>query len=155
MRQHTDTSERGLENLIVRSLTDEAGYAAGDSKDFNRDHAIDVVKLFAFLNSTQPDVVEALGIGEDGPRRLQFLHRLQGEIAKRGVIDVLRNGVKHGPGSVELFFGTPPPATPRPRSCSRPMYSASRANCTIPRMKQNFRSTPPCSSTACLSPLSS
>lgn len=106
----TDTSEKGLEALIVRSLIDEAGYIAGASKDFDRDHGIDLVKLFAFLNATQPEAVEALGIGEDGPKRLQFLHRLQGEIAKRGVIDVLRNGVKHGPGSVELFFGTPTPS---------------------------------------------
>lgn len=105
----TDTSEKGLEGFIVRSLIDEAGYVAGASKDFDRDHAVDLTKLFDFLNATQPEAVEALGIAEDGPKRLQFLHRLQGEIAKRGVIDVLRNGVKHGPGSVELFFGTPTP----------------------------------------------
>jgi len=105
----TDTSEKGLEALIVRSLIDEAGYVAGESKDFDRDHAVDIVKLLEFLNATQPEVVEALGIGEDGPKRQHFLHRLQGEIAKRGVIDVLRNGVKHGPGSVELFYGTPTP----------------------------------------------
>ncbi|HVI86826.1 MAG TPA: type I restriction endonuclease [Dongiaceae bacterium] len=109
MRQHTDTSEKGLEALIVRSLIDEAGYVAGGSKDFDRDHAIDLAKLFDFLGATQPEAIESLGIGEDGPKRLQFLHRLQGEIAKRGIIDVLRNGVKHGPGSVELFFGTPTP----------------------------------------------
>ena len=36
-------------------------------------------------------------------------HRLQGEIAKRGVIDVLRNGIKHGPHHVDLFYGTPSP----------------------------------------------
>ncbi len=105
----TDTSEKGLEALIVRSLIDEAGYVAGESKDFDRDHAVDLAKLFDFLNATQPEAVEALGIGAEGPKRLQFLHRLQGEIAKRGVIDVLRNGVKHGPGSVELFYGTPTP----------------------------------------------
>ncbi len=109
MSHHTDTSEKGLETLIVRSLVDEAGYVAGDSKDFDRDHAVDVRNLFDFLNATQSKAIGALGIGEDGPKRLQFLHRLQGEIAKRGVIDVLRNGVKHGPGSIELFFGTPTP----------------------------------------------
>ena len=105
----SDTSEKGLETLIVRSLIDEAGYVAGDSKDFDRDHAVDLTKLLDFLNATQPETVEALAIGEDGPKRLQFLHRLQGEIAKRGVIDVLRNGVKHGPVSVQLFYGTPTP----------------------------------------------
>src|SRR5581483_10606794 len=105
----TDTSEKGLEALIVRSLIDEAGYVAGDSKDFEQEHAVDARKLFDFLNTTQAEAIETLGLGEDGPKRLQFLHRLQGEIAKRGVIDVLRNGVKHGPSSVELFFGTPTP----------------------------------------------
>jgi type I restriction enzyme, R subunit len=109
----TDTSEKGIEALIVRALIDEAGYVAGDSKDFDRDHAVDQAKLFDFLGATQPEAVEALGIGEDGSKRLQFLHRLQGEITKRGVIDVLRNGVKHGPGSVELFFGTPTPGNPK------------------------------------------
>ena len=65
----TDTSEKGLESLIVRSLIDESGYAAGDPKDFDRDHAVDVVKLFAFLSATQPKAVEALGIGDGCQRR--------------------------------------------------------------------------------------
>ena len=34
MRQYTDTSEKGLESLIVRSLVDEACYAAGDPNGF-------------------------------------------------------------------------------------------------------------------------
>ncbi len=32
---------------------------------------------------------------------------MQGEIAKRGVVDVLRNGVQHQSASVDLFYGTP------------------------------------------------
>ena len=43
----------------------------------------------------------------DAPTRAKFLARLQGEIAKRGVIDVLRNGIKHGPASLDLFYGAP------------------------------------------------
>ena len=34
---------------------------------------------------------------------------VHGEISKRGVIDVLRKGVKHGPHHVDLFYGTPSP----------------------------------------------
>ncbi|HZG66150.1 MAG TPA: type I restriction endonuclease, partial [Herpetosiphonaceae bacterium] len=45
--------------------------------------------------------------------RLQFLHRLQGEVARRGVIDILRKGVRHGPASVDLFYGTPSPGNPK------------------------------------------
>jgi type I restriction enzyme R subunit len=105
----TDTSEKGLETLIVESLVSEAGYKQGVPTDYDRDHAVDLPKLLAFLSATQPKVIEQLGIAEDGPKRSAFLARLQGEIAKRGVIDVLRNGVKHGPASVDLFYGTPSP----------------------------------------------
>lgn len=109
----TDTSEKGLEALIVRSLIDKAGYVAGDSRDYDRDHAVDTAKLLAFLQITQSDAFDTLGLANDGPRRFQFLNRLQGEITKRGVIDVLRRGIKHGPANVELFFGTPSPGNPK------------------------------------------
>jgi type I restriction enzyme, R subunit len=105
----TDTSEKGLETLIVESLVSEAGYKPGTATDYDRNHAVDLPKLFAFLSATQSKIVEQLGIIEDGPKRDSFLARLQGEVAKRGVIDVLRNGFKHGPASLELFYGTPSP----------------------------------------------
>ena len=105
----TDTSEKGLESLIVASLVQEGGYVQGDSKDYDRDHAVDLAKLLQFLSATQPETLEQLGIDQEGPKRTQFLHRLQGEIAKRGVIDVLRGGIKHGPATIDLFYSTPTP----------------------------------------------
>lgn len=125
----TDTSEKGLETLIIESLTGKshpeesepsqvrdpeagyggAGYVEGAAADYDSDHAVDPVKLIAFLEKTQPKVVEMLQIGQEGVKRQQFLHRLQGEVAKRGIIDVLRKGVRHGPASVDLFYGTPTP----------------------------------------------
>jgi len=44
------------------------------------------------LKATQPLAVNQLRLGQDGGRN-KFLNRLSGEIAKRGVIDVLRKGV--------------------------------------------------------------
>jgi type I restriction enzyme R subunit len=105
----TDTTGRGLESHIVHSLVNEAGYVQGDPQDFDREHAVDLAKLLQFLAATQPNTYEALGIKEEGPKRTQFLHRLQGEIAKRGVVDMLRGGIKHGPAHVDLFYGTPTP----------------------------------------------
>jgi len=105
----TDTSEKGLEALIIESLVSQAGYVQGRSEDYDRDHAVDLAQLQAFVSATQPETAEALGLGEDTPKRMQFLHRLQGEIAKRGVIDVLRHGIKHGPTHLDLFYGTPTP----------------------------------------------
>ncbi len=105
----TDTSEEALEALIVESLVSEAGYVQGRSEDYDREHAVDLAQLTAFVRATQPRAAEALELGHDGPRRTQFLHRLQGQIASRGVVDVLRGGVKDGPVSLELFYGTPTP----------------------------------------------
>jgi type I restriction enzyme R subunit len=45
----------------------------------------------------------------DGPTRRKFLARLQGETTKRGTIDVLRRGIKHGAHHIDLFYGRPSP----------------------------------------------
>ncbi len=109
----TDTSEKGLETLIVESLVNEAGYVQGSNADYSREHVIDLARLRMFLAATQPEAAKALALDQDCPKRTQFLHRLDAEIAKRGVIDVLRKGVKHGPVSLELFCGTPTPGNTR------------------------------------------
>jgi type I restriction enzyme R subunit len=104
----TDTSEKGLEALIVRDLV-ASGYVQGHAADYNRDLALDVVQLLAFLRATQPKVVETLNLDAEGIQRTQFLHRLQGEIAKRGVVDVLRKGVSHRAVHVDLYKLLPTP----------------------------------------------
>ena len=106
----TDLSEKGLETLIVDYMTSsEGGWLAGDPKDYEREYAVDLVQLTAFLRATQPDTADALDLDHDGPTRRKFLARLQGEITKRGVIDVLRKGIKHGAHDLDLFYGTPSP----------------------------------------------
>jgi len=74
----TDTTEKGLEALIVDSLVDDkAGYIQGDPPDYDRDHAIDLAKFVTFLSTTQPKVLEQISLAEDGPKRAAFLARLQ------------------------------------------------------------------------------
>ena len=104
----TDTSEKGLESLLVGDLT-ESGWILGDPQVYDREHAVDLAQLRAFLSATQPDLVEAVDLEHSSPTRQKFLARLQGEITKRGVIDILRSGAKHGPHHVDLFYGTPSP----------------------------------------------
>lgn len=65
------------------------------------------MQLTAFLHATQPEAAESLGLDGDGPTRRKFLARLQGEVSKRGSIDVLRYGLKHGAHDLDLFYGTP------------------------------------------------
>ncbi len=73
------------------------------------------MQLAAFLNATQPEVAEALALNEDGPVQRKFLARLQGQISKRGTIDVLRNRVQHGPHRLALFYETPSAGNPQAR----------------------------------------
>jgi type I restriction enzyme R subunit len=106
----TDLSESGLETLIAGYMTSPAGgWIAGDPHDYEREYAIDLAQLTAFLRDTQPDVADALDLDEDSPARRKFLARLQGEITRHGVIDVLRKGIKHGAHDLDLFYGTPSP----------------------------------------------
>jgi type I restriction enzyme R subunit len=134
----TDTTEKGLETLIIRHMTGEDGLSsdsesvinetpdgiaadkaggngwhAGSPNDYDRAHCIDVSQLFAFLQATQPDTLAKLNIGNyrdaKNITRQKFLARISSEIAKRGVIDVLRNGIADGPLRFEMFYGTPSP----------------------------------------------
>jgi len=125
----TDLSEQGLELKIVADLTGltpaevkaaqsaggvaelpvayDAGWTLGDPHDYDRTHVVDTRQLFAFLQKTQPEIVTALNIGQPGMSRTKFLERIQSEVAKRGVVDVLRKGIRHGPESVTLYYGLP------------------------------------------------
>lgn len=103
----TNTKESGLESLIVKWLVEQNGYEQGANEDYNRDYAIDETRLFRFLQDTQPDSLTKLGVFKSEMKKKQFLNRLQGEIAKRGIIDVLRNGVKVYPASLIMFYLTP------------------------------------------------
>lgn len=103
----TNTKENGLEALIVKWLVEQNGYEQGTNADYNRNYAIDETRLFRFLQDTQPDSLDKLGVFKSDIKKNQFLNRLQGEIAKRGIIDVLRNGVKVYPASLILFYLTP------------------------------------------------
>ena len=134
----SDTSEKGLETLIMRYMTGEdgvgagagvgmneswdevelskaggSGWHAGQAERYDRAHCVDVMQLFQFLGTTQPDALKKLGIesyrtAKDVPRE-KFLARLSAEIGKRGVIDVLRRGIEHGPLHFDLFYGTASP----------------------------------------------
>ncbi|HWM89696.1 MAG TPA: type I restriction endonuclease subunit R [Thermoanaerobaculia bacterium] len=127
----TDITEKGLEDLIIAAMTEGAapagsaegevrerpsayapGWLLGNPKDYNREYAVDLVQLSAFLRETQPKAAESLDLDQESPTRHKFLSRLQGEVSRRGVVDVLRRGVKHGPLDLDLFYGTPSPGNP-------------------------------------------
>lgn len=103
----TDKTEKGFETLIVNWLVDQDGYQQGTNEDYNKEYAIDETRLFRFLNDTQPKEMSKLGVNQSDQKKRQFLNRLSGEITRRGIIDVLRNGIKAYPADLILFYFTP------------------------------------------------
>ena len=103
----TNTKESGFEALIVNWLVEHNGYEEGSNADYNKEYAIDETRLFRFLQDTQPEQLEKLGIRKSHQKYAQFLNRLQGEISKRGIVDVLRNGIKVYPADLIMFYLTP------------------------------------------------
>src|SRR5690606_36370446 len=77
----------------------------------DRTFCLDLAHLRAFMQETQPKLYEALGLGGNSPATKQFLARLEKEIATRGVIDVLRKGVRHNQHDVTPFDPSPTPAS--------------------------------------------
>jgi hypothetical protein len=132
-----DTSEKGLETLIMRHMTGTDGLAAAPNRVAESGRALRRHRLHrrqraglrprprarraaalrlparhpargAFKKLAMADANDARDIN-----RLKFLARLSAEIGKRGVIDVLRKGVEHGPLHFDLFYGTPSPGNAR------------------------------------------
>ena len=103
----TNTKESGLESLIVKWLVEQNGYEEGANADYNKEYALDETRLFRFLEDTQPNEMDKLGVFKSDVKKRQFLNRLSGEIAKRGIIDVRRNGVKVYPADLIMFYLTP------------------------------------------------
>ena len=113
-RRTTDTSERGLEDIIFSSMTG-SGWIPGSSDDYDREYCVDLAQLAAFLGDTQPDIAGSLALDVDNITRQRFLARLKRQVTDRGVVDVLRNGIRHGQHNISLFYGTPTPGNERAR----------------------------------------
>ena len=100
-------------DAIASAKAAGSGWFAGNPKDYDRTHALDVPQLFQFLQTTQPEAFKKIGMADykdaKDIARLKFFARLSSEIGKRGVIDVLRKGVDHGALHFDLFYGTPSP----------------------------------------------
>ncbi|MGH9931752.1 MAG: type I restriction endonuclease, partial [Pyrinomonadaceae bacterium] len=143
---HTDTTEKGLETLIFQGMTGQTGFEPladvaevvspseaggtgwlhGDARDYNREYCVDLSHLRAFLEATQPEVAAALELSSDTPVRRRFLARVESELSRKGVIHVLRHGLKHEKYTLELFYGTPSPGNEKATA----LFAANRFSVT-------------------------
>ena len=103
----TNVKESGLESLLVNWLVNHNGYEQGQNRDYNTEYALDTTRLFRFLKNTQPDAVKKRQLETNPQKTAQFLARVRDEITKRGIVDVLRKGIKAYPASLIMFYMTP------------------------------------------------
>ena len=58
----TNTKENGLESLIVKWLIEQNGYEEGINADYNKEYAVDEIRLFRFLQDTQPKEMDIISL---------------------------------------------------------------------------------------------
>jgi type I restriction enzyme R subunit len=123
----TNTRENGLETLIVDYLVNSNGYEQGGATDYNKEFAIDETRLFRFLQATQPDKLEILHILDSDLQKSKFLNKLKQELADKGIIDLMRKGMRYLHSSLDFYFVTPSPDNFKARELyTQNIFSVSR-----------------------------
>lgn len=113
-----DISEKGLEDIIVDHLVGANGFEQGSSDDYLAAEGVDWARMLRYLKATQPKAVERLQLETSEKKRGDFLNRLGGELAKRGVIDVLRKGFNCYPVVERIYLYSVLPSANNPKSAA-------------------------------------
>jgi type I restriction enzyme, R subunit len=98
----TDTSEAGLETLITQYLVDTNQYIQGHPHDYDKATCLDQAQLLAFLEATQPDTLAAI------TNRDKLCQRISDQIRDKGIVQVLRGGIKYQQHRLSLYYPRPP-----------------------------------------------
>jgi type I restriction enzyme R subunit len=102
-----DTSEKGLEDIIVAYLRDSNGYNQGDSSEYHKTYALIPERVEAFVRRTQPDKAEELHVFDSESEKNKFFTRLREEITRRGITDVLRKGFRYITHLFDMYYPLP------------------------------------------------
>jgi type I restriction enzyme, R subunit len=102
----SNPSEKRFETHIEQSLNQQ-GYKSIHFNEYDRTLCIVPNEIISFLKHTQPKEWEKLELQYGSDTENKFLKRLSDEIGKRGVIDVLRNGIKDRGSNFSLVYFEP------------------------------------------------
>ncbi len=91
-KTHKELTEGKLEEYIENHLLNNE-YIRGNPKDFDKDFALDIPKLFEFLENTQSEKLVKLNEKYGEKCRKKIIERISKEISNRSMIDVLRHGI--------------------------------------------------------------
>jgi len=102
-------NEAAFEEHVEKVLIEKHGYRKRDEEQaYSKKYALDPELLFEFLRATQPKKIEKLEDLHGNMMEEKLLDRIDGEIKKRGLVEVLRKGVSQGPLSkIDLVYFRP------------------------------------------------
>ena len=98
--------EIGFEEYVEDRLI-KSGYIKGNPDDYNKEFAIDTKLLFEFFEDTQPKKMERLKEIYKDQYEFKVLSRLNRELNNRGMIDVLRHGIRDYGVYLDLAYFKP------------------------------------------------
>ncbi len=101
-----ELSEKGFEEYIEEHLL-KNGYIKGNPDDYSKEYALDTKILFEFLEDTQPEKMDKLKQIYKDRYKCKILERLNTELNNRGMIDVLRHGIKDYGVYLDLAYFQP------------------------------------------------
>ncbi|MEI7511410.1 MAG: type I restriction endonuclease [Candidatus Peregrinibacteria bacterium] len=95
----TNLKEIAIEELITSHLVEQNGfvqkfYSGEHAGHYDKKECIDTVMLFDFLENSQPEEMVKLKENHGGDYQKRLLVRVQKEIKEKGVLHILRKGVK-------------------------------------------------------------
>ncbi|MDI3534516.1 MAG: type restriction enzyme subunit [Thermosediminibacterales bacterium] len=101
-----ELSEKGFEEYVEECLL-KGGYIKGDPADYDREYAVDTKMLFEFLEDTQPKKLQKFKEAYKEQYKAKILYRLNQELNQRGMVDVLRHGIKDYIAHLDLAYFKP------------------------------------------------
>lgn len=101
-----DVSEKRFESEIEYALL-QNGYTKGDPKNYNKELAMYTGEVLEFIKSTQAHEWDILSKRHGPLYEQNFLRRLDNELKRRGMLDVLRHGIDDTGVSFKLSYFKP------------------------------------------------
>lgn len=100
-------SEAAFEEHIEKTLVDVHGYVSRPSEAYDRALAMDPELVLRFLESSQEEKIAKLRAKHGERMEEKLLARIDEEIGKRGILDVLRKGVEQAFQHLDLMYFLP------------------------------------------------
>jgi len=107
MTTKTNTKESGFEEFIEQQLVSLHKYRSRPNSAYNKDLCMDTELVLEFIQTTQKDGWNKLVEQYGGDVANRFLARLDEELLSRGLLSVLREGVKDRGVNIHLAYWKP------------------------------------------------